>query len=123
MDFFNKDIAQLANDNSYFRQELKTGSHSQVVIMSIPPAGEIGEEVHDVDQILIFTAGTGDAILNGEKSSVVKNSLVFVPAGTTHNFVNTGAEDMKLISVYSPPEHKPGTVHKTKAEADAAHQE
>ncbi|MFH1192998.1 MAG: cupin domain-containing protein [Candidatus Jorgensenbacteria bacterium] len=119
---FHDDIIRLAKENSYFRQVLATGAHSQVVVMSIPPGGDIGEEVHDVDQILVFVAGRGEAVLNGERKPVVENNLVFVPAGTTHNFVNTGSADWKLFTVYAPPEHAPGTVHKTKAEAAAAHE-
>jgi mannose-6-phosphate isomerase-like protein (cupin superfamily) len=120
MPSFNQDIANLARKNEFFRQEVVTGSHSQVVLMSIPAGGEIGEETHpDVDQTLIFVEGHGKAILNGEQSQVGPNSLCFVPAGTRHNFVNTGGTDLKLYTVYAPPEHAPGTVHKTKAEADA----
>ncbi len=117
---FNRDIVSLTRENAFFRQEIVTGAHSQVVLMSIPPQGEIGEEAHDVDQILVFVAGEGKAILDGEESPVGVNHLVFVPAGTRHNFVNTGTADLKLYTVYAPPEHKPGTIHRTKAEADAA---
>jgi mannose-6-phosphate isomerase-like protein (cupin superfamily) len=115
------EILDLARQNDAFRREVITGPHSQVVVMAIPPGGEIGEEVHpDVDQILLFVEGQGEAILEGEKSAVRPNDLVFVKAGTRHNFVNTGAEPLRLVTVYSPPEHQPGTVHATKAEADAA---
>jgi mannose-6-phosphate isomerase-like protein (cupin superfamily) len=118
---FNNDIVTLAQKNEYFRQVVVTGTYSQVVLMSIPPGGEIGEETHHgVDQVLIFVAGNGEAILNGEHHPVATNSLCFVPAETKHNFINTGTSDLKLYTVYAPPEHKPGTVHKTKAEADAA---
>lgn len=117
---FNEDILALAMRNTFFRQVLSTGPHAQVVVMSIPPAGEIGEEVHtDVDQILVFVAGEGAAILDGERSLVSPGRLVHVPAGTRHNFVNTGPIDLKLYTVYAPPEHAPGTIHRTKAEADA----
>ncbi len=117
---FNEDILALAKSNVFFRQVLSTGPHAQVVVMSIPPAGEIGEEVHtDVDQILVFVAGEGAAILDGERSAVSPGRLVHVPAGTRHNFVNTGTIDLKLYTVYAPPEHAPGTIHRTKAEADA----
>lgn len=117
---FNEDILALAMRNTFFRQVLSTGPHAQVVVMSIPPAGEIGEEVHtDVDQILVFVAGEGAAILDGERSAVSPGRLVHVPAGTRHNFVNTGTVDLKLYTVYAPPEHAPGTIHRTKAEADA----
>jgi len=117
---FHKNIVQLAQQNTYFRQELNTGEHSQVVVMSIPPGGDIGEEVHDVDQILVFVRGKGETVLDGKKAAIEVGDLVFVPAGTRHNFINTGKGDWKLYTVYSPPEHKPGTVHKTKAEAEAA---
>jgi mannose-6-phosphate isomerase-like protein (cupin superfamily) len=119
---FNEGIVKLAKANSYFREVLTTGPHSQVVVMSIPPGGDIGEEVHDdVDQTLVFVQGEGQAILDGEKSAVAADRLVHVPAGTRHNFVNTGKVDLRLYTIYAPPEHKPGTIHKTKAEADAAH--
>jgi mannose-6-phosphate isomerase-like protein (cupin superfamily) len=120
---FNVDIVKRAKANSYFREVLATGPHSQVVVMSIPPGGDIGEEVHDdVDQTLVFVQGEGQAILDGEKSAVSVDRLVHVPAGTRHNFVNTGKVDLRLYTIYAPPEHKPGTIHKTKAEADAAHE-
>ena len=120
---FNVDIIKLAKANTYFREVVATGPHSQVVVMSIPPGGDIGEEVHDdVDQTLVFVQGEGQAILDGEKSAVAVDRLVHVPAGTRHNFVNTGKVDLRLYTIYAPPEHKPGTIHKTKAEADAAHE-
>jgi mannose-6-phosphate isomerase-like protein (cupin superfamily) len=115
------DIVALARDNQAFRREIITGEHSQLVAMTIPSGGEIGEEVHpETDQVLIFVEGEGQAILEGEKSSVDQNDLVFVKAGTRHNFVNTGDEPLRLITIYAPPEHEPGTVHATKEEADAA---
>jgi mannose-6-phosphate isomerase-like protein (cupin superfamily) len=115
------DILGLARSNQDFRRVIDTGEHSQLVAMTIPPAGEIGEEVHpDVDQILVFLEGSADAILGGESSPVGPGDLVFVKAGTRHNFVNTGDAPLRLITVYAPPEHAPGTVHATKEEADAA---
>jgi mannose-6-phosphate isomerase-like protein (cupin superfamily) len=120
---FNEDIVKRAKANSYFREVLATGPHSQVVVMSIPPGGDIGEEVHDdVDQTLVFVQGEGQAILDGQESAVAVDRLVHAPAGTRHNFVNTGKVDLRLYTIYAPPEHKPGTIHKTKAEADAAHE-
>ncbi|MEX2274466.1 MAG: cupin domain-containing protein [Actinomycetota bacterium] len=117
----NEDIIQLAAKNSAFRRVALTGEHSQVVLMSIPEGGEIGEETHhDVDQVLVFVAGTGEAILDDEHSAVRPGRLVFVPAGTKHNFVNSGKGELKLYTVYAPCEHPAGTVHETKAEADAA---
>jgi mannose-6-phosphate isomerase-like protein (cupin superfamily) len=89
--------------------------------MTIPPGGEIGDEVHnDTDQVLAFVDGQGEAILDGETSQVGPNDLVFVRAGTRHNFLNTGDQPLRLLTIYAPPEHAPGTVHQTKEEADAA---
>jgi mannose-6-phosphate isomerase-like protein (cupin superfamily) len=115
------DIVALTKTNEAFRREVVTGEHSQVVVMTIPPGGEIGEEVHDgVDQVLVFVEGDGEAIVAGESSPVGPDSLAFVPAGTRHNFRNTGSTALRLFTVYAPPEHAAGTVHQTKAEADAA---
>jgi mannose-6-phosphate isomerase-like protein (cupin superfamily) len=115
------DIVQLARSNDAFRREVATGEHSQVVVMTIPPGGEIGEEVHEgTDQLLVFIDGRGDAVLDGRTTQVTPNDLVLVPAGTRHNFVNTGEVPLRLVTVYAPPEHPAGTVHQTKAEADAA---
>jgi mannose-6-phosphate isomerase-like protein (cupin superfamily) len=119
---FNEDIVKLAKANTYFREVLATGPNCQVVVMSIPPGGDIGDEVHyDVDQVLVFVQGEGEAILDGVTSKVGPDRLVHVTAGTRHNFVNTGKVDLRLYTIYAPPEHKPGTIHKTKAEAQAAH--
>ena len=118
------DILEAARRNDDFRREVVTGEHSQVVLMAVPSGGEIGEEVHpDVDQMLLFVEGQGEAILEGDSSPVHPQTLVFVPAGTRHNFRNTGEEPLKLVTVYSPPEHAAGTVHRTKEEADAAEHE
>ena len=117
---FNEDILARAKRNSYFREVVSTGPHAQVVVMSIPPAGEIGEEVHpDVDQVLVFVEGEGVAVLEGQRSPMSPGRLVHVPAGTRHNFVNEGSVDLKLYTVYAPPQHAPGTIHRTRAEADA----
>ena len=118
---FHDDIVNLAQRNEDFRREVVTGQHSQVVLMSLAPGEEIGEEVHvGVDQTLVFVAGEGRAILDGVTSPVTANSLYFIPAGTRHNFVNTGSGPVKLYTIYAPPEHAPGTVFRTKVEADAA---
>jgi mannose-6-phosphate isomerase-like protein (cupin superfamily) len=115
------DIVAAARSNEAFRREVLTGVNEQVVVMTIPPDGEIGEEVHpQTDQVLVFVDGRGEALLDGERSSVTANDLVFVRAGTRHNFRNTGDTPLRLITIYAPPEHEPGTVHRTKAEADAA---
>lgn len=115
---FNKNIMELAKQNTNFRKEVVTGSHSQVVLMSIPAGGEIGLEVHKVDQTLIFVQGRGQAILNNVTSEVLPNHLVFVPAGTQHNFKNTGTEELKLYTIYAPAQHKPGTIEKVKPAND-----
>lgn len=117
---FNIDIVEATRKNEFFRQVLSTGPNAQVVVMSIPPCGEIGEEVHEhVDQVLTFVAGEGVAVLEGVESHVGPDHLVHVPAGTRHNVVNRGAFPLRLYTVYAPPQHAPGTIHKTKAEADA----
>ena len=117
---FHADIVARAHDNALFREVLSTGPHAQVVIMAIPPDGEIGEETHQgVDQVLVFTEGSGRAELDGERSPITPGTLVHVPAGTRHNVVNEGRTDLKLYTVYAPPQHAPGTIHRTKADADA----
>lgn len=108
-------IVELAKKNTNFRQELITGKHSQVVIMSIPVGGEIGQEVHKVDQTLVFVQGKAQAILDGKVSELLPGYLLFVPAGTQHNVKNTGTEDLKLYTIYAPAQHKPGTIEKTKS--------
>jgi mannose-6-phosphate isomerase-like protein (cupin superfamily) len=117
---FNEDILARTRANAFFREVVSTGPHAQVVVMSIPPAGEIGEEVHrDVDQVLVFVEGTGAAVLEGQRSPLTPGRLVHVPAGMRHNFVNEGSVDLKLYTIYAPPQHAPGTIHRTRAEADA----
>ena len=116
----NMDIVSRAKHNGFFREVVSTGPHAQVVVMSIPPMGEIGEEVHpSVDQVLVVVEGEGVALLDGGLSPVVPGHLVHVPAGVRHNLTNAGSTDLKLYTVYSPPQHAPGTIHRTKAEADA----
>ena len=120
MAVINFDIATEAEKSPDFRRVLWTGEHSQLVVMTIPPGGEIGEEVHeDTDQILTFVSGTGKAIVSGSEKNVAQGDLVVVPAGKKHNFVNTGPNPLILYTVYGPPEHAEGAVHKTKEEADA----
>jgi mannose-6-phosphate isomerase-like protein (cupin superfamily) len=118
------DIEALAQQNDDFRREVETAEHSQLVLMTIPTGGEIGEEVHDgIDQLLVFVEGAAEAILEGESSPVRSGQIVLVPGGTRHNFRNTGSQPLRLWTVYSPPEHPAGTVHRTKAEADAEEHE
>lgn len=113
-------IATVAEQYGDFRRVLWTGKHSQLVIMTVPPGGEIGAEVHEVDQILTFVSGIGEASVSGEKRKVAPGDLVVVPAGRTHNFVNTGPNPLVLYTVYAPAEHADGAVHRTKKEADEA---
>ena len=118
---FAKDFKKLAKENLNFRTVLHTGIHSQIVAMSIPVNGDIGKESHpDTDQMLFIIAGEGEAILGEEKKKIEEHDVIFVPAGTIHNFINTGDEDLKLITVYAPPEHPEATVHKTKDDAERA---
>lgn len=115
---FAEDIKKITKENSYFRKVVYTGKFTQVVVMSLAVGEDIGEEVHDqTDQIICVVDGEGTAYLGREERSINEHDIVFVPAGITHNFKNTGDEDLKLFSVYSPPEHEDGTIHKTKEDA------
>jgi mannose-6-phosphate isomerase-like protein (cupin superfamily) len=116
----NIDIVEAARANGDFRRVLSTGPHAQVVVMCIPPGGEIGDEVHaGLDQILVFVEGEGVAILDGETTAVGPDHLVHVPAQARHNVINRGQGDLRLFTIYAPPQHAPGTIHRTRAEADA----
>ena len=117
--------ATLANDT--FRTAMWTGAHLQLTVMSIEPGGEIGLEVHpDRDQFLRVEAGTGRVRMGPERDrltferDVTADWVILVPAGSWHNVVNTGAEPLKLYSLYAPPEHPAGTVHPTQQDAEAA---
>ena len=113
-------IATVAEESADFRRVLWTGEHTQLVIMTIPPGGEIGEEVHDEnDQILSFVSGIGKAVISGRERKVKAGDVVVVPAGKKHNFLNEGPNPLVLYTVYGPPDHADGAVHKTKEEADA----
>ncbi len=113
-------IATVAEQSADFRQVLWTGTHTQLVIMTVPPGGEIGEEIHEgVDQVLAFVSGVGEAQVSGQKRKVAAGDVVVVPAGRKHNFLNTGENPLILWTVYGPPEHADQAVHETKEEADA----
>ncbi|KAK5696185.1 hypothetical protein LTR97_008605 [Elasticomyces elasticus] len=102
-----------------FRKVIHTGLYSQLVSMEIPVGGDIGDEVHTVDQVLIFTSGEGRATVAGVDQDVKATDVVVVPAGTQHQFINTSkTQPLELVTVYSPAEHDPQTVHKTKEEGD-----
>ncbi len=117
---YNVDIETRTLENDNFREVLFTGPHSQLVVMTLQPGEEIGTETHDDrDQFIRVEAGTGEAILDGERHPLQDGSAVVVPAGTEHNVVNTSpAEPLRLYTIYTPPEHPDGTVHRTKQEAD-----
>lgn len=115
------DIIDVANDNDAFRRVVETGEHEQVVVMTIAPGEDIGEEVHPAtDQVFIFVDGEGKAEMDGGERRFDEGDLVFVRAGTRHNIINTGDDPLRLITIYAPPQHAAGTVHLTKAEAEAA---
>jgi mannose-6-phosphate isomerase-like protein (cupin superfamily) len=116
-------IEKTTLENGYFRQVLFTGKHAQLVVMCLQPGEEIGNEVHpNVDQFFRIEEGAARFVLNGSEEHVVENGgAVVVPAGTYHNVINTSATSpLKLYTIYTPPQHPDGTVHKTKAEAEAA---
>ncbi|KZT57773.1 cupin 2 conserved barrel domain protein [Calocera cornea HHB12733] len=116
-------IMATAEDSPDFRRVLWTGKHSQLVIMDIPVGGEIGEEIHHVDQTLCFTKGKAKAVIEGEEKDINSGDIVIVPAGNRHNFINIGSTNLILYTVYAPAEHADGAVHHTKAQADELEEE
>jgi mannose-6-phosphate isomerase-like protein (cupin superfamily) len=117
------DIEKLTEKNKYFRQVLYTGTYAQLVVMSLLPGEEIGNEVHrSVDQFFRIEEGEAKFVFDGKEEHIVHaGDAVIVPAGTFHNVINNSSkESLKLYTLYSPPNHPDGTVHKTKAEAEAA---
>ena len=117
--FYSEDVVRLAATNEDFRRVLYTTERSQIVLMAIQPGDEIGEETHEgIDQVLAFVSGEGEAVVEGQRTPVGQGSVVVIPSGTRHNFIATGQAPLKLFTVYTPPEHPDGTVHRTKAEAD-----
>jgi len=113
------DIEEATERNENFRQVLYTGKHLQLVLMTLQPGEEIGEETHDdVDQFFRFEEGEGEVMIDGVTHEVEADFAVIVPAGARHNVINTGDEPLRLYTLYGPPEHRDGVVHSTKAEAD-----
>ncbi len=111
-------IEKTSLDNDYFRRVLYTAKNSQLVVMSLKPGEDIGEEVHQLDQFIRCEAGQGQAILDDVPHTISDGFVVVVPAGTKHNIVNTSAEQpLKLYTLYSPPNHRDGVVHETKGQA------
>ncbi len=112
-------IEKASLENEDFRQVLYTAKNCQLVLMSLQPGEDIGEEVHQLDQFIRCESGTGKTILDGEEHDYTDGFAVLIPAGTRHNIVNTSTDKpMKLYTIYAPPNHKDGTVHKTKADAE-----
>jgi mannose-6-phosphate isomerase-like protein (cupin superfamily) len=116
------DIQHATLDNETFRTVLYTGEHLQLVVMTLKPGEEIGEEVHeDRDQFFRFEQGSGEVLIDGKANPVEDDFGVIVPAGARHNVRNTGAEPLKFYTLYGPPEHKDKVVHRDKAQAKADH--
>lgn len=121
------DIEEKTKNNQYFREVIFTGQHSQVTVMSIRVGEDVGLEVHpNVDQFLRIETGKAKVLMGPAKDQLIQeqeaaeNWAIIVPAGTWHNVINTGDSDLKLYSIYSPANHPEGTIHKTKADAEAA---
>ena len=114
-----QDIESIATQNENFRKVLYTAKHCQLVVMSLKPKEEIGAEVHKLDQFFRVEQGTGEAVLDGVTTAIRAGYAVVVPAGTRHNIINSGAEPLKLYTIYSPPNHRDGVVHVTRADAEA----
>jgi mannose-6-phosphate isomerase-like protein (cupin superfamily) len=116
---FIDDIESLTLGNADFRRVIYTGREMQLVLMTIPPGGEIGEEVHeDRDQFFRVEGGQGEVVIDGKSTKVEGDWAIIVPSGARHNVKNTGKEPLKLYTIYAPPEHRDGTVHRTKADAE-----
>lgn len=114
------DIEQLTESNTDFRRVLYTGKQMQLVLMALKPGEEIGEEVHDDrDQFFRVEQGEGEVLIDGKRTPVRADMAIIVPSGASHNVINTGKEPLKVYTLYAPPEHKHGTIHKTKADAEA----
>lgn len=112
-------IERLTEENTNFRKVLYTAKHLQLVIMAIKPGQDIGEEVHELDQFIRCESGSGIAVLDGVEHKISDGFVVVIPSGTKHNVINTSKnDDLKLYSIYSPPEHRDGVVHNTKKEAE-----
>lgn len=118
---YKNNIEKLTVENSDFRRVLYTGPHSQLVLMSLPPRGEIGEEIHpDNDQFFRFEAGQGKVVIDETEYQVADGDAVVVPAGAKHNVINVSdSEALKLYTIYSPAHHKDGIVRATREEAEA----
>ncbi len=116
----NIETATVANED--FRRVLYTGKHLQLVLMTLPPGCDIGEEVHeDRDQFFRVEEGMGEVLIDGTRHAIEDDDAIVVPAGARHNVRNTGKDPLKLYTLYGPPEHRDGVVHKTKEDAERDH--
>ncbi len=119
---FVDDIEQLTNGNEDFRRVLYTGKHLQLVLMTLRPGEEIGEEVHeDRDQFFRLEDGAGTVVIDGTRHAVKDDDAIIVPAGARHNVINTGSKALKLYTLYGPPEHRDGVVHRRRADVVEEH--
>lgn len=117
---YSTDIEKTTEENENFRTVLYTGPNAQLVVMTLQPGEDIGQERHDsVDQFIRVESGSAVAILDGDRHELESDWVVMIPAGTEHNVINTSDEPLRLYTIYSPPNHPDGTVHRTKAEAEA----
>jgi mannose-6-phosphate isomerase-like protein (cupin superfamily) len=117
-------IEKISIENDYFRKVLYTSKNSQLVVMSLKPKEDIGEEIHHLDQFIRCEAGEGKAVLDGMEHVIGDGFAIVVPAGAKHNIINTSPDrPMKLYTVYSPPNHRDGVIHKTKKDALADEEE
>ena len=115
---FVEDIETITESNKDFRRVLYTAHHLQLVVMSLKPGEEIGEETHnDTDQFFRVEKGKGEVVINGETHKIRADDAIIVPAGARHNVINTGNKRLKLYTLYAPPQHRDGIVRKTKQEA------
>lgn len=117
------DIERVTLENTDFRRVLYTAKNCQLVVMSLKPGEDIGEEVHSLDQFFRSEQGTGKAILDGNEYAIENGTVIIVPAGARHNIINVGADALKLYTLYAPPNHRDGVVHATKeiAQKDEEH--
>jgi mannose-6-phosphate isomerase-like protein (cupin superfamily) len=116
---FVQNIEALTEDNRDFRRVLYTAKNSQLVLMTLPPGERIGAEVHaDADQFFRVEEGTGEVVIEGKRTAIGPGSAIVIPAGTKHDVLNTGAAPLHLYTVYSPPHHRDGVVHRTRIDAE-----
>ncbi len=116
---FVESIEDLAVKNTDFRRVLYTAKHCQLVLMALKAGEEIGAEVHKLDQFFRVEEGTGEAVLDGVRTPLRAGFAIVVPAGAKHNIINTGTAPLKLYTLYSPPNHRDGVVHRTRQDAEA----